>query len=215
MGVDFLDRYSRGTTICHRLPATLKIVVTLLVILAVVLIPIALWPLHGCALCLVFAALSVAGIPVAYLVQRLLLLLPIVSMMALTIPLSRGLTTGWDVAASVVVRSLVAFLAALWLVNTTPFEQLLAAFRRLRMPRVFVALLAFSYRYAFVVFDELARMRTAQRARTFRRRGPWALWKSAVATVAVLLIRSIDRAERVHHAMLARGWDGNMRTLND
>lgn len=215
MGGDFLDDYSRGTTVCHRLPSALKIVATLLVILGTVSLPISLWPLQGCVACLVFAALSLAGIPVAYLVRRLLLLLPMVAMMALTIPLSRGLTAGWDVAATIVVRSLVAFLAALWLVSTTPFEQLLAGLRRLWMPRVVVVLLAFTYRYVFVVFDELARMRTAQRARTFRRRGPWAVWKAAVGTVAVLLIRSIDRADRVHHAMLARGWQGDVRTLED
>src|SRR4029079_6038976 len=96
---------------------------------------------------------------------------------------------------------------------TTPFDRLLVAFRQLGMPRVCVTLLAFTYRYAFVVFDELARMRTAQRARTFGPRGPWAAWKGTVQLVAMLMIRSLDRAERVHNAMLARGWQGDVRTL--
>lgn len=214
MAVDFLDRFSRGTSCCHRWPARLKIALTFAVILAVVLVPISLWPVHGCLACLVFAAHALADIPLSYLARRIALLLPAASLMALTIPVSRGLAAGWDLAATVVVRALLSFLGLLWLVNTTPFETLLAAFRGLGLPRSFVALLAFTYRYLFVVFDELARMRTAQRARTFGRRSPWRVWNSTVQLVAVLLIRSLNRSERVHQAMLARGWQGEIRTID-
>jgi cobalt/nickel transport system permease protein len=168
---------------------------------------------HGCLACLVFVAHSVAEIPVRYLLQRIALLLPLVSLLALAAPLSRGFAAGWETAAGIVMRSLVAFLAALWLVNTTPFDRLLDALRRLGVPRLFVAMLAFTYRYVFVVFDELARMRTAQRARTFGRRSTWGVWKSTVQLVGMLLIRSLNRAERVHNAMLARGWQGEVHLL--
>jgi cobalt/nickel transport system permease protein len=215
MAVDFLDRYSRGTTYCHRLPARLKILITLLTIGATLLIPISLWPLHGCLACLIFVAHSLAGIPLAYLARRVALLVPLVALTALAIPLSRGTAAAWEVAAGIAVRTIVAFLAGLWLVNTTPFDRLLVAFRQLGMPRVCVALLAFTYRYVFVVFDELARMRTAQRARTFGKRPPWAVWKSSVQLVAMLLIRSLNRAERVHNAMLARGWNGDVHVLDE
>ncbi|MSR58114.1 MAG: cobalt ECF transporter T component CbiQ [Planctomycetaceae bacterium] len=214
MAVDFLDRYSRGSTWCHRWPARLKIVLTLAVIVAVVLLPISLWPIHGCLACLIFAAHAVADIPLSYLLRRVALLLPVVLLMALCVPLSRGFSGGWELASALVARALLTFLAALWLVNTTPFDRLLAAFRQLGMPRSFVVLLAFTYRYLFVVFDELARMRTAQRARTFGRRSPWAVWNSTVQLVAMLLIRSLNRSERVHQAMLSRGWQGEFRTID-
>jgi cobalt/nickel transport system permease protein len=163
--------------------------------------------------CLIFAGLAIAEIPLAYLVRRILLVLPLILLIALAVPLSRGMRSGWDLAAQIAVRAVVSFLAALWLVNTTPFERLLIGLRELGMPRVFVAMLAFTYRYLYVVFDELARMRTAQRARTFGARRPWAIWKSTAGLVAVLIIRSLNRAERVHNAMLARGWRGDVHTL--
>ena len=215
MAADFLDRYSRGTTVCHRLPPRLKIVLTLAVIVTVVLLPVRYWPLHGCLACLIFSAHSVAGISVGYLVRRLLLILPLVGLMALAVPLSRGLTSGWELAGGIVLRALLAFLAGLWLVNTTPFEQLLGGLRQLGLPRVFAAILAFTYRYVFVVFDELARMRTAQRARTFGRRRPWPAFGSTVQLVGMLLIRSLNRSERIHNAMLSRGWEGEIRTLEE
>jgi cobalt/nickel transport system permease protein len=214
MPADFLDRFSRGTSVCHQLSARLKIVLTLTVILLTMLLPSSLWPAQGCLASLVFVAHTLAGIPVAYLVRRVALILPLVVMTALAVPLSHGLQSGWDTALGVVMRAMVAFLAALWLVNTTPFERLLAAFCRLGMPRVFAALLAFVYRYLFVLFDELARMRTAQRARTFGRPLGRTRWTSSIQLVGTLLVRAIDRAERIHGAMSSRGWTGNFTTLD-
>src|SRR5260370_11277266 len=214
MPADFLDRFSRGTTVCHRLPARLKIVLTLAVIVLTVLLPASFWPAQGCLASLVFVAHTLAGIPVTYLARRVALVLPLVVMTALAVPLSHGFAHGWETAVGTVAWAVVAFLAALWLVSTTPFDRLLAAFCRLGMPRVFAALLAFVYRYLFVLFDELARMRTAQRARTFGCRPGRTRWTSAVQLVGTVLIRAIDRAERIHGAMSSRGWTGNFTTLD-
>ena len=211
---DFLDRYSLGNTVCHRLPARLKIVLTVAFIAGCALLPISYWPAHGCLACLVFAGLSLAEIPMAYLARRLVLFLPLVLMTALAVPLSRGFAGGWETSAAVVIRSVVAFLAALWLVTTTPFDRLLAAMCRLGMPRLFAALLAFTYRYIDVLFDELARMKTAQRARTFKQQSVWQSWTSTTQLVGLLLIRALDRAERIHGAMASRGWRGKMHTLD-
>ena len=211
---DFLDRYSRGGTVCHRMSPRLKIVLTMAVIVGCALLPLSNWPLFGCLASLVFAAHTLAEIPIAYLVRRLALFLPIVLMTALAVPLSRGFAGGWQMAGTVVVRALVAFLAALWLVNTTPFDRLLAALCRLGLPRMFAALLAFVYRYIHVLFDELARMRTAHRARTFKRSAGWRDWRGAVQLVGMLLIRALVRAERIHGAMCSRGWTGKMHALD-
>src|SRR5215471_3437981 len=212
MPADFLDRYSRGTTVCHRLSPWLKIVLTLAVIVATALLPPSMWPAQGCLACLVFAAHTVAEIPVSYLMRRVALVSPLVLMTALAVPLSSGFQSGWETALGVICRAMVAFLAALWLVNTTPFDRLLAALGRMGVPRVFVSLLAFVYRYLFVLFDEISRMRTAQRARTFGRRPARERWNHSVQLVGMLLIRALDRAERIHGAMCARGWRGKMQS---
>jgi cobalt/nickel transport system permease protein len=214
MPADFLDRYSRGSTVCHRLSSRLKILVALSIVAAAALLPVSLWPLHGCLALLVLAGLSLAEIPLHYLARRLLLFVPMVALMALVVPLSRGFRGGWEIGAAILVRSTVAFLAGIWLVSSTPFDRLLAGLRGLGMPRFFVAMLAFVYRYLFVLFDELARMRTAQRARTFGRPGLRASWKGSVNLVGGLLVRSMNRAERIHGAMCARGWSGEVHTLD-
>lgn len=213
MAPDFLDRFSQGSTLCHRLPARLKIFLTLGTILTAVLLPIAQWPWLGCLACLVFAALSLARIPLTYLVRRLLLILPMAIGVGISIPLSHGFKAGWDAAALLIARTSVTLLAALWLVNTTPFEKLLVAAQQLGLPKLFAAMLAMMYRYLFVLFDELARMQTARRARSFHPEPWFRQWLENSQLLGRLLIRAADRGERVHGAMCARGWQGRVRTL--
>jgi len=214
MPVEFLDPYSGGQTVCHRLPPRLKLVLTLLVIAIALVVPIEHWPLHVCLALVVFIGLSLAEIPVHYIARRLALFAPMVLCIALSVPASTGFVRGWELAATVGMRAVLSFLAGLWLVNTTRFEQILVAAGRLGFPALLVALLAFMYRYCYVLMDELGRMRTAQRARTFGRRSRWQEWRESTLLIGSLLIRAMNRAERIHGAMCARGFQGKMRPLD-
>jgi len=210
MGPDFLDRFSRGQTVCHRLPAGLKLAITIAVIATAVITPVRYWPVHGCLACLLFIAHSLAEIPLRYLLHRILYFLPFVLVLAVSLPAGGGS----ELAAGIFVRSVLAFLAGLWLVNVTPYDDLLVTLRRLHVPVLLIALLAFMYRYAFVVFDELGRMREARAARSFGRSVWWRNWGHSAQLLGMLLIRSMNRAERVYGAMCARGWNGEIRTLD-
>ena len=212
---NFWDRYGRSVSLCHRMPPVLKIMLALGVIITSVAIPIRYWPAYGVLGCLVFAGHSVAGIPLGYLIRRLLIFLPFVGSMAISLPLSQGLDRGWDLMLQILFRGCLAFLVSLWLINVMPFEQLLVTLRRLRVPAVIVAILAFMYRYVFVVWDELDKMRTARKARSFAEGSLWFRWKTLSQMIGMLLIRSLSRAERIHGAMCSRGWDGEVRWLDD
>lgn len=215
MTTDYLDRYGRSQSICHRLPARLKILMTLTVVIAGISIPLHLWPAQGALACLVFAGHSFARIPLNYLFRRLVIFLPMLFLLSISLPASQGFTAGWEIMAAILFRSTLAFISLLWLVNVMPFQQLLIALRGLWVPEVFVATLAFMYRYIFVLWDELDKMRTARKARTFNK-GPLLFrWKNLAEMIGMLLIRAMERAERVHGAMSARGWDGHVRSLDD
>lgn len=211
----FWDRYGRSVSVCHRLPPVVKLFLTAGVIIAGVAIPIEFWPAYGVLGCLVFMAHSVAGIPFLWLMKRLLIFLPFLGSMAISLPLSQGFDRGWDLALTILFRGTLAFTASLWLVNVMPFEQLLITLRRLRVPAVIVAILAFMYRYVFVVWDELDKLRVARKVRSFGSGSLWFRWKTLASMLGILLIRSLNRAERIHGAMLLRGWDGEVRRLDD
>ena len=58
-------------------------------------------------------------------------------------------------------------------------------------------------------------MATARRARTFHRRDSLA-WSLLTGLIGLLFLRTFERAERDSTApMLARGWDGAIRGLDD
>ena len=93
------------------------------------------------------------------------------------------------------------------------FPDLLHALERLRAPRLLVLIAAFMYRYLFVIMDETRRMRAALAARGYRPRH--ALQAAALGRVATaLFLRTYERGERVHLAMLARGWRNTMPRLD-
>lgn len=210
---DYLDRFGRGQSMCHRWPPLLKLFTALAMILAATCVPMSRGPLVGIVACTIFFAHTLARIPLAYVARRLLFFGPPLFFMAISLPLSQAGRLGWLMFLTIVIRGTLSFVSALWLVNVLPFDQLLATLRRLRIPDVLLSILSLMYRFLFVLWDELDRMRTARSARLFRKTSLWLHWKSAAHLIGRLLIRALDRADRVHGAMLARGWDGRSRWL--
>lgn len=211
---DYLDRYGRSRSVCHALPPRVKLLVALGTIAVAVSIPPESWPLLGLVGCVVFAGHTLAGIPMTYLLRRMAVFVPMVCLLSISLPLSQGFSGGWTMMFAVLARSIVSFGVAIWLVNVMPFDQMLVTLRRLGMPDTLTSVLAFMYRYAFVMWDELEKMRTARRARMFGRRGLWFRWRTSAQLIGMLLLRAMSRAERVHGAMRARNWDGRIRVLD-
>jgi cobalt/nickel transport system permease protein len=212
---EYLDRYGRSRSVCHRLPPRLKLFLSLAAIVVGMLIPPAHWPAHGTLLCVLFAATSLARIPFRYVIRRVGSFLLVALLFGIGVPLSQGFRGGWEIMAGIVLRGTESFLSGLWLVNVIPFDQLLTTLRRSGVPAILLAILAFMYRFVFVLWDELDTMRTARRARTFDRAGAIFRWKVGAHMIGMLLIRALERSERVYGAMCARGWDGKLRTLDE
>jgi cobalt/nickel transport system permease protein len=96
-------------------------------------------------------------------------------------------------------------------VAVTGFHQVCAALERLGMPRAFALQLLFLYRYLFVLGGEAARMVRARALRVFDGRGLG--FGTYGSLLGHLLLRTLDRAQRLHLAMLSRGFDGEIRLL--
>jgi cobalt/nickel transport system permease protein len=199
---------------CDAIPATARLALTLLVIVVSSLIPLEHWPAHGLLLVVVFAGLSLAGVTLGYLARRLMLFLPMLLVFGLSVPITQlHRESAWGWMVSLWLRCTISFLAGLWLIHVLPFPELLATLLRWRCPPLLVAMLAFMYRYIFILWDELARLRQAREARNFGS-GSWRRdWVTNAQMIGLLLLRAMERAERTHQAMLARGWDGSPKFL--
>jgi len=113
---------------------------------------------------------------------------------------------GWVSCTSIVIRALLTASAAIILVALPGFPAICAALERLGMPRVFAVQLLFLYRYIFVLTDEGGRVVRARQLRACGRQGLGL--RHFGPLVGHLLLRTWERAERIHMAMLARGFTG-------
>jgi cobalt/nickel transport system permease protein len=139
-------------------------------------------------------------------------LLPVVSRGPRTEVLGVSLSeSGLVAGGSILAKATLSVLAATLLAATTDARALLRGLERLRMPTVLVQILSFMIRYADVVGGELRRMRVARESRGFQARHLGAL-KVLGPAAGSLFIRSYERGERVHLAMLSRGYTGRLPT---
>jgi cobalt/nickel transport system permease protein len=216
MQLEFLERYSEGDGPLHRLDARVKLVATLAFVVLVVATPVGWWRPLAVEVLVLALVVGLSGVPPRELLRRWLGFFVLVGFLALMVAPSHPRRAELGLAVvllTILAKNSLAFLATLVLVNVTPFRKLLVAMRRLGMPLVLVATLQFMYRYLHVLADELDRMVKARRARTFRRSGRLD-WGLLTSLIGVLFLRAFERGERVHAAMVARGWDGTIRTLD-
>ncbi|MBL8830029.1 MAG: hypothetical protein JNM18_23825 [Planctomycetaceae bacterium] len=148
------------------------------------------------------------GVPWRYLVMRWALFLPWVTLMALAVPLSRG-SAGWPVFVGMVLKAWLGFTTLLLLVRSSSSDDLLRGLESLGVPQLLVATIATMERYVALFRSEFQRLRRAQAARTFGQ-SRWQQFTTSAGLLGLVLARSYDRAERVHAAMLARGYRGTM-----
>ncbi|MBL8179804.1 MAG: energy-coupling factor transporter transmembrane protein EcfT [Bryobacterales bacterium] len=138
-----------------------------------------------------------------YLTLRCLAASPFLLLAAGLLALERGAPAG----ASVLCKGYLAALLLAMLTATTPLSELLWALREMRAPHVLNIILGMMYRYTNLLGEEYARMERARNCRTVRPLG-WNRISIYGHQFGNLILRSWDRADRVHAAMLSRGFTG-------
>jgi cobalt/nickel transport system permease protein len=120
---------------------------------------------------------------------------------------------GLHVAALLCLKALAVVSLMMILLATSALDALLKAAHALHVPGLLVQLLVLTYRYAFVLASELARIRVALRVRGYRNRANRHSYRIVGHVAGTLLVRGYERAERVGQAMRCRGFDGRFRSL--
>lgn len=107
--------------------------------------------------------------------------------------------------------SVLCLLALIGTMNATLLGQTLA---HLKVPDKLVHLLLFTVRYLDVIGQEFKRMRRAMQARAFVMGTNWHTWRSVGYLIGMLLVRSLERSERIMAAMKCRGFKGRFYLLD-
>lgn len=208
-----------GHSRIHRAPAHLKLVALVTFMLLVVATPPEWYAAYAAYLVLLLVVVRLSTVPFGYLAKRMVVEVPFVLFAVLIpfvatgprvdvlgVPLSEdGLVAAWALLA----RATLGVLASLTLAATTEPVDLLRGLRRLRLPDLIVQIMTFMIRYLDVVTGELGRMLVAMRSRGCDPRSP-RHWPTLARSLGALFIRSYERGERVHLAMLSRGYSGSL-----
>jgi cobalt/nickel transport system permease protein len=231
-----LDRYIDAESPLHAQDARVKLLLTLALVVALALLPAGAWVALFVFALIIWTAVYWARIGLLRTMRRSLIALPF-ALVAVTLLITRPgeLLLSWSFGPwrlaitdagvtaflSVLIKSWLSVQAMLLLMSTTHFADLLRALRQLRLPPVLVAILGFAYRYLFIMTDEAQRMLRARECRSAALPGQPAggsiTWRAAVVgrMVGTLFIRAYERSERIYVAMLSRGFNGNLVSLDE
>lgn len=214
-----LDDLAQKETSIHKIHPLIKLVTTLVYLVAVIsfgrydvgsLLPYVFYPV---------IIIALAELPVIPILKRVLLVEPFIIGIGILNPLfdnytvmlgGIALSQGWITFLSIFIKCGLTVIVSILLVATTGMDQLAAALRMLKIPKLFVLQLLLTYRYISVLIEEVFRM---QRAYSLRAPGQRGIHRSVWGSFAgQLILRTYERAQRVYQSMSLRGFTGEYNT---
>ena len=219
LDISYLDSLSCQQSTIHRLDPRAKVIATAFFIVSVVsfdkyeitgLIPFFLYPI---------VLIAMGDLPLVYLLKKILIAAPFAVFIGMFNPLIDrailinlgpvGISGGWVSFASIMLRFVLTVGAVLALIASTGFASICMSLEKMGAPNSFAVQLLFLYRYIFVLVDEASRLVRARALRSFEGRGMG--FNVFTSMIGQLLLRAMDRAQRIHLAMRCRGFDGEIR----
>jgi len=216
-GISSLEQLADNNTIIHKLHPLVKIITTIVFIFVVIsfdrydlsgLIPFIFFPV-------IMMALSET--PYKPLLYRMAVALPFsVFAGAANIFFDRGIAfslMGIGVSygvisfTSIIFKTLLTVMIVLILIATTSMTDISYQLNRLKVPNILVMQLTMTYRYLAVLTEEAVNMYRSYILRSPKQKG--IRMHDMGVFVGQLLLRSMDRAERVYSAMKCRGFNGS------
>jgi len=225
-----IDQYAGLASPIHRWDPRLKIVAIIVLTSSVIL-------LYNFALVLVgmiFAILLVriSKIPFSFVLSRLKLVFVSVLPFLIIIPFTvigdgveiarfGGITLSYRgleyvvFASMIVIKALTAVMLIFPMIGTSRIDITIKALEDLHLPNKLVQMFAFTYRYIFVLTDEFMRMDRSLTSRGFKRRTDLYTLTTISKAIAMLFVKSYERADRVFYAMRSKGYSGKVTTMHE
>ncbi len=219
-----IDRFAQGDSLMHRLDPRAKLVTMLFFLFVVISVP--RYEVPGLFPFLVYPVLllTASGIPMGYVAKHILLVSPFIVFLIIFAPIfdrvpvftwnGITITTGVLAMFNILMKFIITISLTLFLISTTRFDRLLKGLLQMKFPRIIVMQLSFLYRYLFLLIDEAHRMKMARDSRSYGS-SPYHLRIRTVGNmIGVLFLKTLERAEKVYAAMMARGFSGEIPVLS-
>lgn len=219
------EPFAYGNSLIHQLDPRLRLI-TACVYSTVVAVSRSFHVLTAAVL-ISFLWIVVAQLPVREIIKRIFVLNSFNVLLWIVLPLTFQDTitlalgpftiyrAGMIMAAQITLKSNAILLVLMALVTTMNLSVLGHALNWLHVPDKIVHLLLMAYRYVFLIEQEYQRLIRAARFRGFRPGTNLHTYKTYASIVGMLFVRSAVRADRVHDAMLCRGFKGRFYCLHE
>jgi cobalt/nickel transport system permease protein len=204
-----LEQWSRGESALHRRDPRAKIVALVVFLVAVATTRHGFLIAGAGYLALLVTVLLWARLPLWQALSRAGVVLPFTLVFAIITVIAGDV----ERAGLLLGKSYLSALAVLVLVSTTPLPRLLRGLEMVGVPLFLLMVAQFLYRYLFVISEEAQHMRVAAASRRTSKAARKARFRAAAGALAVLFARSYARADAIHRAMVARGFQGRFRLL--
>jgi len=217
------ERFAQGSSLLHRRDPKVKVIVAATFITVVAISNS--FMVVTMALALASALTLLSRLEAVAVLKRLLAANTFTIFLWLTLPLTYGgvevvklgplqlSVEGIRLAALITVKTNTIVLALLALLATSRIAGLGHALEGLHLPERLCFLLLFSYRYIFVIYQEYRKLTRAAQLRCFVPATNIHTYRTYGYLFGMTLVRSWNRASRVHQAMLLRGFNGRLIPL--
>lgn len=223
---DFIDHHRSGNSLVHKADPRLKLLMMIIYVLVIVLIPDEFLLLYLIFSLIPISLALISQVSLFHYFQKLGKLYPMIFFITIILPFvpdpnSPSYQVGWfKIYVSGIknfliinIKSVFSIFISIILTTTTDFNMLLRGLEKLKVPSVMIAILAFMYRYIFLMIDEVERSLMAYQSR-YIRLPLFTKLKTFAKQIAVIFVRTFERGERIYLAMEARGFVGRVYTMN-
>ena len=224
-----LDDIASGDSIIHNLNGPVKLISAIIIIVFTVFSQQIIVPIIMEIFLLLILYLSKVSIKDAF--KRIVLLLPFGGAIIIFQPFIHPgnvlwayswiqiTDTGLNWAILLFGRVITSLTAIVLLSSTSPMQEIVASFRKLKMPKELAMILSITVRFLFVFIDELTTIRNAQKSRNFNIHSKLVPYRWIVKqvgyTIAMMFLKSYEQGERVHKSMISRGFSDTSQLFNE
>lgn len=224
-----LDDIASGDSIIHNLNGSVKLISAIIIIVFTVFSQQIIVPIIMEIFLLLILYLSKVSIKDAF--KRIALLLPFGGAIIIFQPFIHPGNVLWayswiqitDIGLNWAIllfgRLITSLTAIVILSSTSPMQEIVASFRKLKMPKELAMILSITVRFLFVFIDELTTIRNAQKSRNFNIHSKLVPYRWIVRqvgyTIAMMFLKSYEQGERVHKSMVSRGFSDTSQLFNE
>lgn len=200
----FIDTYADLNTPLHKLNAKIKIIFLVIFLLLIIFTPIRYAMLFLLYALVMIALVYLSKVPISFILKRFIEIAPFIIIISLSALFNKQ---GYILFLNCTAKAILAIILVLIISSTTRFDHLLEALKYFKVPRIFIHLMSFMYRYSFLLEDELLRANRAYESRNINKKNNFKKIKILSNILGTIFIRTYERAERVYLAMCARGYN--------